>query len=156
MSFSLRWDGTALPDELLDQPTLSRQRPAIGCDKRGQSFLGRARFRRRPASPAFVGVVEGTGFPIAEQPSNFGNGQVVLQIALGKIRPQPVEHGHESEPLPREPTHERAWAHAEPAGDFGRTRLSMREERSNGIFYGHPECAADGTMRAGFFAALDQ
>ena len=39
---------------------------------------------------------------VAEQPRDFGNGQVhILQIMSGKIRSQAVEHVREGEPLPR-------------------------------------------------------
>jgi hypothetical protein len=70
-----------------------------------------------------MGVGEGTNLPVAEQPSDFGNGQVlILQIAPGKIRSQSVEHARESERLCREPAPKRPRAHAEPPGDFGHTR----------------------------------
>src|SRR5262249_17943227 len=55
-------------------PPFSLQGPAIGYDRGGWFFLGYACFSRRLTGPAFIGVVEGTGFPVPEQPSNFGNG----------------------------------------------------------------------------------
>jgi hypothetical protein len=104
-----------------------------------------------------MGVGECTDFPVAEQPGDFGNGQIhVLQIPSGKIRPQPVEYGREGESLHREPAPERTRAYTELAGDFGRTRLSVRQERSNRIFYANPESTVAGPMRTGFFAVSDQ
>jgi hypothetical protein len=102
-------------------------------------------------------VGEGTNLSIAEQPGDFGNGEIlILQIAPGKIHSQPLEHSRESEPLFREVARERAWAHAEPPGDFGHTSGSMRQERSNRILYVGTECTAGCPMQAGFFAVLDQ
>src|SRR5262249_19002811 len=117
------------------------------CDMRSFPFLKCAYFSWRPARPPFVGVGEGTWFAIAKQPCNFGNGQIpILQVALGKTRSQPVEHGGESEPLIGEPTHECARAHAEPPSDFGCTRLSMRQERRNRILYVDTECTSGRPM----------
>jgi len=92
-------------------------------------------------------VVKGADFRVAEQPRDFGNRQVfILQIASGKIHSQPVKHGGEREPLRREPALERSQAQTEPAGYFGRTRLAMRQERSNRIFYVDPECTVGRSM----------
>src|SRR5215467_12328499 len=55
-------------------PPSSLQGPAIGYDRRGWFFLGHACVSRRLTGPAFVGVVEGTGFPVPEQPSDLRNG----------------------------------------------------------------------------------
>ena len=106
------------------------------CDMRSFPFLKCAYFSWRPARPPFIGVGEGAWLPVAKQPCNLGNGQIlILQVALGKIRSQPIEHAREGEPLFGEPTRERALAHAQPPGDFGRSRLSMRQERRNRILY---------------------
>jgi hypothetical protein len=94
-----------------------------------RNILSRTGFSWRLAGPAFVGVIEGGGFPVAEQPCDFRNRQALLQISLGKIRSHPIEHDREGEPLGREPASECARAHTEPTGDFDHTRLSMRQQR---------------------------
>ena len=67
-----------------------------------------------------MGVGECTDFPIAEQPRDFENRQVlILQIASGKIRSQPIENGREGEPFLRKSTDDLPTSETEEAEGSG-------------------------------------